>query len=213
MTTQGEGSPTWIVGLRREARMAMIEPASVPAGAEVAAFALNEYEGERAWRLLGRSAMAADGFRLELREPVEILLVEVRQPLLALDADWADFRSQSPQEVESIVEVDKATNYRDQGKKERQAAQMPELLETVRKAREALRHGVSYPSWASRKCKPFKDELWKLCEQKIEETTAGKERRRLEGKTESERQRVWREVVEPNLECWWVDGCAAPTVK
>ena len=127
--------------------------------------------------------MTAQGFHLELCEPVEILLVEVRQPLLAVSAEWADFRSQSPWEAESIVEVDKATNYRDQGKKERQAAQMPELLETVRKAREALRHGVAYPSWASRNCKPFKDELWRLCEQRIEETTAGKERRRLEGKT------------------------------
>ena len=73
----------------------------------------------------------------------EILLVEVRQPLLALEVDWAEFRSQSPREVESIVEVDKVTNYRGQGKKERQAAQMPELLETVRKARDALNHGVT----------------------------------------------------------------------
>ena len=96
--------------------------------------------------------MAAEGFHLELCEPVEILLVEVRQPLFALEVDWAEFRSQSPREVESIVKVDKATNYRDQGKKERQAAQMPELLETVRKARDALKHGVTYPSWASRKC-------------------------------------------------------------
>ena len=93
LTTRGEGSPTWIVGLRREARMATIEPASVPVGAEVAAFALNEYQGERAWRLLGRSVMAAEGFHLELCEPVEILLVEVRQPLLALDVDWAEFRA------------------------------------------------------------------------------------------------------------------------
>ena len=62
LTTRGKGSPTWIVGLRREARMATIEPASVPVGAEVAAFALNEYRGERAWRLLGRSVMAAEGF-------------------------------------------------------------------------------------------------------------------------------------------------------
>ena len=131
--------------------MATLEPASVPVGAEVAAFALNEYQGERAWRLLGRSVMAAEGFHLELCEPVEILLVEVRQPLLAVDVDWAEFRSRSPQEMESIVDVDKVTNYRDQGKKERQAAQMPELLETVRKAREALRHGVTYPSWASRR--------------------------------------------------------------
>merc|ERR1712020_421758 len=93
--------------------------------------------------------MAADGFHLELQEPVEILLVEVRQPLLAVEADWAEFKAQSPREAESIVEVDKANNYRDQGKKERQTAQMPELLETVRKAREALRHGVAYPTWAS----------------------------------------------------------------
>ena len=90
---------------------------------------------------------------------------------------------------------------------------MDELLKTIEKAKADLAGGVKYPNWKSRRSKEFMDTLRKLCDDEIDPTTKGKKRRRLEGRTEAERQRVWDEVVVPNLECWWIDGCAAPTVK
>ena len=56
-----------------------------------------------------------------------------------------------------MLQASKVTNYRDQGKREKQAALMPELVETIRKAKEALAGGVKYPSWASRKTQSFYD--------------------------------------------------------
>ena len=41
---------------------------------------------------------------------------------------------------------------------------MPELLETIRKAKEALGSGVKYPSWESRKTEEYAAELRKLFE-------------------------------------------------
>ena len=109
--------------------------------------------------------------------------------------------------------IARATNYRDQGKKERQAAQMPELQETIRKAKEALGAGVKYPSWESRRTPEYLAELKHLCDQQIEPALDGSVRRRLEGRTAQERQQFWDEVIVKNTECWWIDGCAAPTVK
>ena len=94
----------------------------------------------------------------------------------------------------------KAASYRDQGKKEKLAALMPELLETVRKAKEALGAGVKYPSWESQKSPEFLAPSRKLCDQTIEPATDGGERRRLEGRNEKERARVWDEVITKNLE-------------
>ena len=119
---------------------------------------------------------------------------------------------ESPCDPEPL-EAAGVTNYRDQGKKEKQAARMPELLETIRKAKEALGSGVKYPSWESRKSEEYLTEIKRLCDQSIDPARDGGARRRLEGKTAQERQQMWNEVIVKNTECWWIDGCAAPTVK
>ena len=92
-----------------------------------------------------------------------------------------------------------AQSYKNVGKRERQAALLPELEKIVAEKRKELWQPERFPTLESRRSEAYRKEL--------EEKTAGKI-----GGT-AEQQRVYfDEVLARYPECFWLDGCAPPKI-
>ena len=92
------------------------------------------------------------------------------------------------------------SSYHNEGKKERQVAQLPTLKEEIAKKRLALQKGYEWPDEASRRSAGCKEAMWEASEPKI-------------GGTPQEKQRFFEAVVAAHPECYWLEGRAPPTVR
>ena len=91
-------------------------------------------------------------------------------------------------------------SYRNQGKKEKQAAAFPELQAEIESKRKDLYKPYRWPDTASRKRPDFIEELRKLSEGRI-------------GGTPEEQRVFFDSVVAKYPQCFWTEGCAPPAVR
>ena len=131
--------------------------------------------------------------------------------------------------------VRNVNNYKNAGKKERQAANLDKLKEEVEKAKQAhLDKKDKYPDAKSRRSPEFLAELWRIGQEELEpldppddlwtsdadkDAKAAKPRkgaepiRRRIGGTNEEAKKYFDECVAPFGDVHWIDGCKAPTIR
>ena len=91
-------------------------------------------------------------------------------------------------------------SYKSDGKKQRQEEMFPELMREVEAKRAQLDQPLRWPDPASRLSEDFRREAWKKAEEKI-------------GGSPEEKHRFFEAVVMAFLQCFWMEGCEAPTVR
>ena len=91
-------------------------------------------------------------------------------------------------------------SYRNQGKKEKQAAAFPELQAEIESKRKELYKPYRWPDVASRRQPDFIEELRKLSEGRI-------------GGTPEEQRMLFDLGIAKYPQCFWTEGCAPPAVR
>ena len=86
-------------------------------------------------------------------------------------------------------------SFRNEDKKEKQAALFPVLLDEIDKRRSELAKGYKWPDLEARRSVSYRDHL-------------AKEGASLIGGTPPEQRRDFDEVIARFPECYWSDGCA-----
>ena len=112
-----------------------------------------------------------------------------------------DTNDEGGRTTENVIQVNRAAKkcYRDQGKKERQAALFPELMKTIEEKRKELRRGDQFPDRASRRTPEFREALKDAVSGKI-------------GGSPRAQERFFEKVLWKYTECFWIDGCAPPLI-
>ena len=91
-------------------------------------------------------------------------------------------------------------SYKSDGKKQRQEEMFPELMREVEAKRAQLDQPLRWPDPASRLSEDFRREAWKKSEEKI-------------GGSPEEKHRFFEAIVMAFPQCFWMEGCEAPTVR
>ena len=113
--------------------------------------------------------------------------------------DWASRDWELDDGCEPVKKGAQKT-YKNEGKKERQQAMFPKLLEEVGNKKAELAKPLRYPNLDSRLSEAFRAELLEKTASKI-------------GGTAEEQKRFFDEVLGKYPECFWIEGCEAPCVK
>jgi len=95
-------------------------------------------------------------------------------------------------------------SYKSEGKKVAQENMFPELRKEIEEKRKALHSGVIWPDKAARNGSSYRAALWKAC--------VKDDKWKIGGDAHT-REDFFERVIAKHQSCFWMEGCAAPTVR